>query len=255
MREPLELVSPVTVWGLRRGAEFGGVGAVALHEEGVVLDAGAPGAPAVPGVQGGRVAIPLGALEGVKFAAAEVGTAGLLTLFVQNGDMYEVGGAARLAGVARHIALRVCVLPETTLRLHALGSHRGRPGSDHDRFFAPLLRARRRAERASSPEQRMAAFDATAIGTEYRHVLADLAAERFPDDAPDRRALEAELLDFAEGLLAAVDAMGAAAEAARAGPEDARFARWREWAARVGAAFEQADRAWLAALPALTDSR
>ena len=246
-----EVTSPVTVWGLRRGTEFGGVGAIELHDDAVVLDAHAR----APGVQDGRVELSLAELDGVRFASAEVGSAGLLTLFVQGGDVFEVSGPARLAGVARGIALRACILPEATLRLHALGSQRGRPGSDHDRFFAPLLRARRRAELASSPEQQIGAFDAAELAGIYRRVMAELAAERFPDEPPDRRALEAELLDLAEGLLASLDALGAAAEGARRGPEDTRFVRWREWATAVGGAFEHADRFWLAALPPLTDSR
>ena len=42
----------------------------------------------VPGVQSGRLVLPLHSLEGVKYAAAEAGAAALLTLFVQGGDMY-----------------------------------------------------------------------------------------------------------------------------------------------------------------------
>jgi hypothetical protein len=155
-------------------------------------------------------------------------------------------------------------LPEVTRGLRGLGSRRGSPGSDHDRFFAPLLaplrRAREAAERAAPGWPRAAAFagafDPPRMAAELRDTLAALATERWPESAPDRRALEAELHDLAEETLEGLDTLGAGTARLRdADDDETREGAWRAWRTALVRAFAAADRCWLAALPALADSR
>ena len=174
-----------------------------------------------------------------------------LLVHLAGGDVLEISGDERLAAVAEALSRRVLVFPELTRTLHGLGSRRGRPGSDHDRFFGALLEARRRAEVADRLEARLAAFDAAALRTRLERTLGEMSAERFPESPPDRRALEAELQERAERLLAALDALGDAARGVRASDPARRFAAWREWTRAAARVFEEADRCWLESLPAL----
>jgi hypothetical protein len=135
--------------------------------------------------------------------------------------------------------------------MHGLGSRRGHPGPDHDRFFASLLGARRAAEGFAEPESRLAAFDPRRLTQGMTTLLGQLANERYPDSAPDRRALEAELLEYAERLYSALDALGEAAEQVRASANPERLARWRDWTWAAVRVFEEADRCWIAVRPAL----
>jgi hypothetical protein len=96
--------------------------------------------------------------------------------------------------------------------------------------------------------------DAAKVARELEEALGALAAAH-ADAAPDRRALEAELLELAEPLLDAVRALGDAGDAVRAAPADRRLVAWRAWAAALADAFARADRCWIAALPALADAR
>src|SRR5262249_5856491 len=138
-------------------------------------------------------------------------------------------------------------------------------------LLTPLRRARDAAALSAPGWTRAvafaAAFDAPRLSADLRAALAALAAERWPESAPDRRALEAELHELADDALAALDALGEAAHTLHAAGEGAadgdvdpvrdrvRHAAWRVWTAALGRAFAAADRCWLAALPALADSR
>src|SRR6185503_6026931 len=85
-------------------------------------------------------------------------------------------------------------LPEFTRALRALGSRRGRRGGraagadQQARFFSPLV-------------------DATTLRAAFRETLDTFAHDRYPEYAPARRALEAELFDVAEPLFSALDEM------------------------------------------------
>ncbi|MFL5574454.1 MAG: hypothetical protein ACJ79S_00565 [Gemmatimonadaceae bacterium] len=239
----------VIAWGIDRGAEFGGPASLVLGDTAlsVTLDAAAGGR---------RHLFPYASIDGVRVEPAYGGgERAQLTIFLGHGDVAELTGPPALRGTARALENAACALTEQTLALRALGSPRARPGSDHDRFFGPLLAARRGAERAGCAVDRVASFDAPALRRTLTDTLRALAAERFPDTPPDRRALEAELRDLAEPLESALDRLAAAADAVRASGDDARFARWREWAGAVHDVFAAADAAWLAWLPALGDSR
>ena len=155
-------------------------------------------------------------------------------------------------------------LPELTRALRAFGSGRARPGSDHDRYFAPLVgplrELRERHARATAapaagePWRAADAVDAARVGAQVRATLAALAAERFPSAAPDRRALEAELLDEAEELLTALDALDTAAVVLRHASDADRSEAWHRWARTLASAFSAADRSWTRSLPALAEA-
>jgi hypothetical protein len=173
-----------------------------------------------------------------------------LTLYVAR-DAIELSGHPGLESLGSQIVSSALALPEFTRTMRSLGSRRGHLGTDHDRFFAGLLAARRAAEGLAEPESRLAAFDAHQLSPALTTLLGELAAERYPDSPPDRRALEAELLEHAERMYAAIDALGAAADEVRASASASRLARWRTWTWAAQRLFEEADRCWLAVLPAL----
>ena len=175
----------------------------------------------------------------------------VLTLHIGR-EVVELSGHAALQPLGAEITRSALTLPELTRTMHGLGSRRGRPGADHDRFFAGLLVARRAAEGFVEAESRLAAFDAQRLMQALTTLLGELATERFPASAPDRRALEAELLDHVEHVAAALEALGEAAEQVRAASNTTRLARWRDWTHAAQRVFEAADRSWIAMLPALT---
>src|SRR6185437_15840216 len=104
-------------------------------------------------------------------------------------------------------------LPEFTRALRALGSRRGRRGGraagadQQARFFSPLVDARSAAAAANDAAGILAAFDATTLRAAFRETLDTFAHDRYPEYAPARRALEAELFDVAEPLFSALDEM------------------------------------------------
>src|SRR5262245_53136376 len=97
-------------------------------------------------------------------------------------------------------------LPELTLSLRSFGSRRGQPdsdaahGQDQERFFAPLLDARRRAAEAHSTEEVLAAFDARRLAAALDAAVRAFAGERSAARPAAQRALEAELLEIVEPL-------------------------------------------------------
>lgn len=153
---------------------------------------------------------------------------------------------------------RCRALPELTRTLRGFGSRRGSRGvrdsahGDQQRFFAPLLTARRNAWGTREPTATIAAFDATMLAAAFETILDAFASERHGDNGPARRALTAELVDLSEPLRDALDALGAAAAHATAATDDLRL--WRSWAAQLRLTFETADRVWLA-LDAALDAR
>jgi hypothetical protein len=146
--------------------------------------------------------------------------------------------------------VRCRALPEFTRALRAFGSRRGHRStrasatSDQQRFFAPLLSARRTAGSAVDPGVVVHSFSAAALSRSLETALRELAVERHGENGPARRALEAELEELIEPLLAAIKLLGEAAELAAESPDNLRL--WRAWATQLRLTFEAADRAWLA---------
>lgn len=251
---------PLTVWGIDRGREFGGAGWLEVSDDGVAVLVASARQPAAAAAVAGRYFYPLAAIDGARVDALSSASSGdaraQLTVFLGGGDVVEATGApGAVRALGRRLEDAACALTEQTLPLRGLGSHRANPGSDHDRFYGPLLAARRAAEHAATAVARVDAFDAPAIARALDRTLAAFAAERFPSDAPDRRALEAELRELAAPMHAALARLAEAAAATRAAPDDARFLRWRAWALVVRDVFAAADDAWLESLPTLCDSR
>jgi hypothetical protein len=238
MPEPGGSPVAVTISGMLEGTALDGAGTVTVGDQVVTLRTAA-----------GETVLEMSALEGIVYREAR------LIFHLRDGDAVQVIGTARLAAVAREIAAQVCSLPELTRPLRSLGSRRGRLGVDHDRFFAPLLAARRRGERAGDQRARLRAFDGAAMSTALDATIADFAKARFPRRAPDRRALEAELLEIAAPLrtsLEALDVFGRRAQ--EEGSEDTMFVRWRSWCSAVREVFDRADRCWIAFGPVLGEA-
>ena len=228
----------VTFTGTVAGAPLKGAGTITVGEDTVELRS-----------ESGEAVVEMSKLEGASYRDSR------LTFFLRGGDTVRADGTARLAAVAREIAAHVCRLPELTRPLRSLGSRKGRLGVDHDRFFAPLLAARRRGERAADRRARLRAFDGAGMSASLQSSIADFAKARFPRRAPDRRALEAELLELAGPLLTALEALDVYAN--RAGEdasEETAFIRWRSWCGAVQEVFDHADRCWIAFGPVLGEA-
>ena len=221
---------PVMLTGSIGGVDVSGPGAVSILEDGLELDTAI-----------GDVVISFIALEGIAYRDAR------LSLHLRHGDVVHADGTPRLAALAREASASVCSLPELTRPLRSLGSRRGRLGSEHDRFFAPLLAARRRGERATDMRARLKAFDAPGIAAALDESIAAFARDRYPRSAPDRRALEAELLEIAMPLRTSLDALEVYANRAAdtLGGDETAFVRWRSWCGSIQEVFERADRCWI----------
>jgi hypothetical protein len=234
--------------GLLRGAELDARAAARLDGDQLVIEV----------AEGRQLALSVARLDGLRVDDGEI------ACFVAGGDALELApdgddrDAFRTLGAA--LRARAFALPEVTRALRAYGSRRGSPGSDHDRFFAALvepLRAARDhvARGGAEPWAAAAHADGAAMAAAMHAAMSTLAAERFPQHPPERRALEAELHDLVEPVAEALQALGERAVALREAADDVRLLRWREWGASLGEAFARADRAWLAALPVLADPR
>lgn len=197
----------------------------------------------------GRISIALTQLEGIRVPGD------VLELYLDTGDVIQLEQAADLNELATEIASHVCAIPEMTRSLRALGAGSLAAGEEHDRFFGPLLEARLIAERAPNLVALRAAFDAGALRTAIEQVLSDIAAERYPGEAGERRALFAELNDHAHELFARISELERAEAALGASNDSERFLRWREWSAVLRDVFRSADGSWIEIHPVLSDER
>jgi hypothetical protein len=138
-------------------------------------------------------------------------------------------------------------LPELTLALRTLGSRRRRRGEgpEHERFFAPLLEARRAAARAGDLEAAVRSFDPARLTTSLDKTIRAIAADRAPPGRPPaRRALEARLLERVEPLRQSLAELGERADALMQADDAARSDAWRLWAGQLRIVFERADHCW-----------
>lgn len=142
---------------------------------------------------------------------------------------------------------RCRMLPELTRTLRALGSRRGMSAradaGEQQRFFAPLITARRQAAQAEGPTDTIAAFDCLTLTRALDATLRRFANDRYTENGPERRAFEAALMDACEPLRESIDALRPLSDEARTAVDDLR--RWRAWSAQLRAIFEVADRAWV----------
>ncbi len=229
----------VAAWGLLRGEEVAGPATIDFVDEGVRV-----------AVEGQAITVfPVATLDGLRAAP------GALTLYLDTGDVVELTDNDALPDLGRRIKSAACDVPELTLALRALGSTRGSPGAEHDRFYAPFLAARRGAQRASDAAARLTALDAARLRGQLEGVLQALAADHHPRRAPERRALETKLGELAAPAFAALDRLHEAARTFAEQGDDASFVRWREWAAACRAMFAEVDSCWAAAALALADEQ
>ena len=199
----------------------------------------------------GEVALAYDALDGAD-------TDGLVLVLVgRDGAALRLEGLSHAGAVAADILERAATVPEFTRGLRAFASVRGAAGSDHDVFFGPLLAARRAVHDATTTAARVSAVVPTALVEQLAAGRGELARRRFSSEreAGDRRALMVELEELEAPVDAALRRVGHAADAWKTSPRSASLRAWREWCAAFTAAWEAADTAWLAALPALADSR
>jgi hypothetical protein len=144
-------------------------------------------------------------------------------------------------------------LPELTLSLRNLGSYRhsdptsSREGpDDQERFFTPLLDARRRAVDAVTAVQLVAAFDARRIMALLDATVRAFANERYAEQPPARRAFEAELFELVEPLRASLQRLRDCAEShAAARAEQERRDCWAAWLEQLRDTFRVADANWI----------
>jgi hypothetical protein len=183
------------------------------------------------------VVISLSEVSGVELRA------GCLT--IHGGDhALEVNGDEGLERLWVELGRRACALPEFTRAMRTLGGRRGGLAEQQSRFFAPLLQARRRLEEQSDIEWRLSAFDAKTLEMRFADVLRSFAQERHPQNAADRRSLEAFLFEGAEGLFARLTELGDAAAKIGSAADRDRYERWRTWMRVVRHVFDEADRCW-----------
>jgi hypothetical protein len=228
----------VSLGGLLRGRELEGEAMVSLDADALFLD-----------TDRGRISIALAQLEGIRVPGD------VLELYLDAGDVIQLEQAPDLNELATEIASHACAIPEMTRSLRALGAGSLAAGEEHDRFFGPLLEARLIAERAPNLVALRAAFDAGALRAAIEQVLADIAAERYPGEAGERRALFAELNDHARELFARIAELERAEAALGASDDSDRFVRWREWSAVLRDVFRSADGSWIEIHPVLSDER
>ena len=89
-----------------------------------------------------------------------------LTVYLVRNDVLELSGDDQLRALGRQLLDRACAMPELTRGLKSLGSSRGTPVAAHDRWFAPLLAARRAVEGVSDPARQVMLLDAAARAKE-----------------------------------------------------------------------------------------
>ncbi len=222
------ITAQVRIVGIVRGREIDTSASVTIEQDTLVL--------------GWQDATPwrlsVGGIEGVA------GGASSLTLYLVNNDVLELSGDDQLRPLGLQLLDRACAMPELTRGLKSLGASRGTPIAAHDRWFAPLLAARRSVEGVSDPARQVMLLDAAALTKELERAITEMAATTAPGDPAEQRAVEAALEEEAAPVFTAVALMGLAGDALRGGSLDTRIADWRRWVDTVRSVFAAADEAW-----------
>jgi hypothetical protein len=225
--------APIALTALRIGRTDLGSGTLAIHDEGVMLSV-----QATPHDRPIRIAFSM--VNAIDASERSV----TLTLRDDTRVLMSCGVARRLR---EELLFRARSIPEVTRTLRAFGSTRAQTkraesASDQQKFFAPLLDARRQATGVSTAPAVLAAFNAASLAQAIAQAITEFVGERFAEPGPERRALEAVLTDLAEPLIISLHALSAAAERANASIDDLRL--WRQWSGQLRATFEVADRVW-----------
>ena len=230
-------VFSATIDAFLRGVEFAGDGTIEVVGEALGLTVGKR-----------RALVAFSRLDGLREGP------GSLEVFADTGDTIAMYAPSGLDALARLILTSAHALPELTRSLRGMGSHRARPDDDHDRFFAPFLSARAKAERTSDAAVRLEAFDAARLREAVERQVLEFARTRYPDQPPDRRATEAILGECTDDVVRKLERLQAAAAAVRSSPPEVQLARWRAWRDTVHDLIDSADRCWFAMHPVLRES-
>lgn len=223
-----EITAQARVVGIVRGREIDASASVTIDQDTLVL----AWQDATPW------RLSLSGIEGIS------GGASSLTIYLVSNDVLELTGDEELRMLGLQLLDRACTMPELTRGLKSLGSSRGTPVEAHDRWFAPLLAARRSVVGVSDPARQVMLLDAAQLTQEIERAIAEIAATHAPGDAAEQRAVEAALEEEAESVFRAIGIMGLAGDALRGGALDTRIADWRRWVETVRAVFAAADEAW-----------
>ena len=176
-----------------------------------------------------------------------------LTLYLTNGDVLELTENESLRQLAANVLDRACTVPELTRGLRSLGSLRGTPGPAHDRWFAPLLAARRAVAGISDAERQVALVDAAHVAQHLRRVMTEIAKEIAPAHPAMQRAIEAALYEESEPTFDALARLALAADVLRASALDTRLVDWRRWMNALREVFVAADQCWPRCALVITD--
>lgn len=167
-----------------------------------------------------------------------------LLLYLASGDVLELSESDDLRSFATRLTDRACEVPELTRGLRALGSTRGSQVSAHDRWFAPLLSARRSVAGISDPSRQVTLVDAASIAQQLRRVIAQLADEHAAGQAAMRRAIDAALEQESEEVFVALERLALTADVLRISTPDTRLVDWRRWVGALRDVFIAADQCW-----------
>lgn len=230
------------VVGLYRGREVDAVMHLRLEDGGLAF---------VDEARGHRFRVPLDGVDGWQELPGHV------ALYLRDGDVLDVDtredDARRVLRAALDAAARP---PEFARSLRALGAADTADTAEqaaHDRWFGPLLRARRAIEGVSDPLRQAALLDADALGVELARTLVELAVQRTGGDGPRARAMEAMLEDDTIAVRAALARVALTAGLLQGSAVDSRLGDWREWVQAVRALFRAMDDAWPAIARTLRD--
>lgn len=225
------------VSGRWRGRDLAGAVTLFVEQDEVVVRLEATG---------DEVAVALPQLTGAAWRA------GVLWLHLPDEEL-QLSDGESLDRAWFAVSQRACALPEVARAMRALRAESARHAMARERFFAPLLQARRRLEGDEPVDWRVASFDADALAERLRGTLAALALERHAERPPHRRALEAGLLDACDALFAQLRRVSDAGRAVHEAPDAHRFVEWRAWAAQLRVLFVHADQAWQAMTEVLAE--
>jgi hypothetical protein len=182
------------------------------------------------------------------FAAGAAGSSrdASLMLYLRDHDILELTGDDELRLLGTRLLDRACRMPELTRGLRGLGAVRTDRALQamHDRWFGPLLSARRVVQSVTDPVRQVELLDGAKLTDAMTRVISEMATTTSPTDPAEQRALEAALEDEAEPLLSALRAMTIAGELVRVGDADTHLADWRAWVETAKACYAAADEGW-----------
>ena len=170
------------------------------------------------------------------------------TLYLAGHDILECRGDEALRPFLRTLQDHLCRVPELLRGVRHFGALEASPRiqAAHDRWFAPLLTARRALEGVSDPQRQLALCDADTMALGMHQSCAFLAAQAEPAGGARQRALAAELEEAAREALAAIASMALAADALRRGDDETRFADWRRWISALERVARAVEAGWVA---------